>query len=113
MLPLFAGEGSVPQTWWGCWGRASFLGEQEGPLRLPNQFSVCVRLKIAQPRICLKPADTSQLPAVSVTGPLVLATYRSWACGFPSLPSFPASCHGGACQAACLLPGWLSLPGSP
>ena len=31
----------------------------------------------------LLPADTSQLLAVSVTKPLVFATYRCWACGFP------------------------------
>lgn len=66
------------EAFWGTGG-----DQEEELLQLPNQYFPYVRLKIAQPRICLQPADTPQLLAVSVTKPLGFATYRCWACGFP------------------------------
>lgn len=58
-------------------------GGQEELLQLPSQYFPYFRFKIACPRICLQPADTSQLLAVNATTLLVFATYSCWACGFP------------------------------
>lgn len=58
-------------------------GAQEELLQLPNQYFPYFRFKIAYPRICLQPEDTSQLLAVNATKVLGFATYSCWACGFP------------------------------
>lgn len=80
-------------------------------LWLPNQCFPYFRFKIAQPKICLQPADTSQLMAVNVTRPLVFAAYSCWACGFPFLcPRFlPAGRCSGCMSTACLHAAILRL----